>query len=209
MASLYMTGCKRLSGGGNITIANGVIKGFSLPKLFRHAIGIGNKIAKYDENEQTKLKSIKTSFSVDKGIIKLREAKMVSDRLKADASGTISLANKSLNLRLTPELLPKVEVAEGDPAATGLMVPVIVKGVFSNISMKPDYSHVIGELLKNPKDIEERLKNFKTEGKSIEDSFEPSKNIIKDNWKDLKNNKNPDALKNIFNELENNGLKLF
>ncbi|GEM_PF-5812494 len=196
----------RLSGGGNFTIGNGEIKGFSLPKLFRQIIGLNApKTVAAQVGEKTNLSSIKTAFSVDKGVIRLREGTLKGDRLKADASGTISLAGQSLNLLLKPELLPKIEVKEGEAAPSGLMVPVMVKGSFDNIKVTPDYGSTIGNILKDPKNIEKKLKNFKKEGKAIEDAFEPTKDAIKKNIKDFEDTKDPRKLLNILNELDKTG----
>ncbi|MDG1287562.1 MAG: AsmA family protein [Rickettsiales bacterium] len=196
----------RLAGGGNLTIANGEIKGFSLPKLFRQIIGFNvPQTVASQVGEKTTFSAIKTAFSVDKGVMRLREGSLRGNRLKADASGTVSLAGQSLNLLLKPELIPQVEVIEGEEAPSGLMVPVMIKGSFDDIKVTPDYSSVIGNILKDPKNIEKKLKNFKTEGKAIEDSFEPTKDAINKNIKAFEDTKDPRKLLNILNELDKGG----
>ena len=197
----------RLSGGGNFTISNGVIEGYSLPELFRKTIGLNvPKTVAAQVGEKTNFSAIKTAFSVDKGVIRLREGALRADRLKADASGSISLAGQSLDLLLTPELLPQIKQEEGTEPLSGLMVPIKVKGSFDSIKLIPDYSQTIGNLLKDPKNIEKTLKNFKTEGKAIEDSIEPTKDRIKENIKKFEDTKDPKQILNIINELDKTGL---
>jgi AsmA protein len=198
---------QQLSGGGNLTIGQGKIEGYSLPKLFRKVIGLATpQTAQSNIAEQTNFSQIRTAFSIDKGVMRLREGGLEGDRLRAGAGGTVSLAQQSLNLTLTPELIPQIEVTEANQQVAGLMVPVNVTGSFDNISVRPDYSKTLGNLLKDPKNLENTLKNFKQEGKAIEDSFEPAKDTIKQNIKDFEDTKDPKKILNIINELDKKGV---
>jgi len=142
----------------------------------------------------------------------LREGGLTSPKLKADLTGTVSLIGEQVNLRLVPEILPQAAKAAATPDAlptapvSGLKVPLNITGPFDSIKIRPDYAGAIKEALKDPKNLKKTLKNFKQEGKAIEDSLEPTKDALKDNWKDLKENKNPAAVGNILNQLKGLGI---
>lgn len=198
-----------LSGGGNITIGNGVIKGYSLSNLFRKTATALGGVVESQEGLTTPFSAITVAFSADKGVLNLREGSLKGDRLRAQTTGTVSLPMQSVNLVLTPELLPPptaVEEGQQPPAMKGLMVPVIVKGPFDNITVKPDYSRTIGNVINDVLKDPTNLEGLKQQGKALEDVFEPSKGVIKQNWKDLKKTKDPAALNNILKEMNDNGV---
>lgn len=198
-----------LHGGGHVELVDGKIIGFSLPSLFRQMLGLKEVKAVQAEPEKvTEFAKLYSAFSIDQGVVSLRESYLDSPKLKADASGKISLLEKWVDLYLVPTVLPTVErseEAENVASSSGLMIPVKVKGAFDKIKVIPDYANALQRALKDPKS----LKAFKGDAKALEDSFEPSKKVIKENWKELKDSKNPEALKNILNELDKNGLKIF
>ncbi len=200
----------RLSGGGDMIINNGVVSGYSLPTLFAKT-GTALGVVESNDGVKTPFDNITLDFSMDGGVMRLREGSLRAPSLKAGTTGTINLGAKSLDLVLTPQTIPNAVIQEDGTSKqyAGLMVPIIIKGPFSNVTLKPDYTRTLGNLLnealKNPQDLE----GLKMQGKAIEDAFEPSKDIIKEQFKDFKENKNPAALKGMLQELDKNGLNPF
>jgi hypothetical protein len=64
------------------------------------------------------------------------------------------------------------------------------------------------DALQNPEKAKENIKILKREGEAVIKGLEDQKDALKDEWKDLKNNKSPEALGKLLNTLDQSGVAL-
>lgn len=196
-----------LSGGGNLAVTEGEIKGYSLAKLFRH-LRSTTEDPKASSKESTPFNKLDVTFTADSGVINLKQGTLDSPHLQATTSGDVSMKDKSVNLRLKPIIVPRLPQEEGEQAA-GLLVPLKIKGPFHDIAIRPDLTAAVNEALTNPQSAKDAATVIREEGRAIRKDFKETKESVKENWKQLKESKDPAALNNLLGTIgEATGLKL-
>jgi AsmA protein len=213
---------QNLQGGGELTLAEGVLQGYALPKLFRNLL---QPLRQAEAADSTTQLHAHLRFIADKGVMNLQEGVLKSKGLQADISGKINLLARHLNLVLYPKIVPqlKAEVAtaataagEGEgatqpnataeQAAIGLLVPVKIQGSFDDVSVIPDVKGAITGALQNPAQAKQNIEALKQEGKAVLENIREQKKSLKEGWKLLKQQKSPEALGNLLNQLDQTGL---
>lgn len=163
-----------LMGQGAVTFRNGSLEGIDLVNIAKM---VQNKLADMSIGEgKTDFVELGGTFTITKGVASNNDLKMKGPLVQATGSGTVDLPQKFVQYRVIP-LLTASSAVEG---ASGIKVPVDIKGPFNNIKVRPDYKSVIQGVLENPKELKKTLKQ-------AEDSIEPLKDSIKNiKMKDIK-----------------------
>ncbi len=190
----------QLGGGGKFAMQDGVIKGYSLPKLFRN-------LEVKSGSENTQYSRITVQFTADAGIMNLQEASLRAQALEADVTGAVNIGDRTLDLRLKPKVVPKFNVQNVEEGqSVSLMVPLKVTGSFDNVSVYPDVKAAMREALEDPEQAKHNIKALKHEGEALIKGLEDQKDSIKDSWKELKKGKSPESLGKLLNQLDQGGL---
>lgn len=162
-----------LAGSGKVIFRNGSIEGIDAVNL---AKAIQSKLGEMGVGGgKTDFVEMGGTFAITKGIVSNSDLSLRGPLVQATGKGTIDLPRKSVSYRVEPVLT----ASSGVDNASGLRVPVDIKGPFSNIKIRPDYAAVIQDALKDPKKLKENLKQ-------LEDNFDPAKDNIKALRKDFK-----------------------
>lgn len=152
---------RSLSGDGRIAIGRGTIEGIDLDALLRGGSSGGTTI--FDD--------LTASWTISKGILSSQDLLFQLKNYSASGAGVVGLGTQTIDYRFTPVAL---RANSGD----GLAIPVIFKGPWSDISIRPDLEAAIGAKLDEEKEaIEARAKEKLNEelgiggdsGGSIED----------------------------------------
>jgi AsmA protein len=106
------------------------------------------------------------TFVIKNGVATNSDLKMKGPLLQASGSGSIDLPKKYIQYRVIPVLTASSAV-EG---ASGISVPVDIKGPFSAIKVKPDFASVVQGIVENPEDAKKVLKNVKEQVKALKKS---------------------------------------
>lgn len=195
-----------LSGGGQIVVKDGVIKGYSLSKLFRNVADAFLTPDQKTAVEDTKFTSLSAQMTADNGILTLTESSLDAPLLRATATGTVSLKDKLLDLYLKPLVVPSLKAqSEGN---AGLLVPIKVKGSFDNPKITPDLKAAVSEALSDPQKLKDAAAVIREEGREIREQFQGNKKALKEGFEQLKQNKDAGSLGNFLNQLDQSGVKV-
>ncbi len=126
---------KSLSGGGNVMVRNGKIRGFDLAGVIRKF----TNPAAATGPEETDFSQLSGSFSVKKGVAKNQDLFMASPLLRVTGGGTVNLVNKTLDYHVKPRVVGTL-MGQGDsaPVRRGLIVPLHISGPFESLRVKPE-----------------------------------------------------------------------
>ncbi|MFH1158978.1 MAG: AsmA family protein [Pseudomonadota bacterium] len=157
-----------LNGNGSVIFRNGVLEGIDLDKIVKWqkslAASSETSAAETGAGEgRTEFVELGGTFSISNGIVNNADLKMKSLLLQATGQGTVDLPRKYVQYRVVPVLLASSS-AEG---ASGLAIPVDIRGPFSNIKMKPDFAGAVSDIADNPEAARKTLKNIGKEGKAL------------------------------------------
>lgn len=148
-----------LNGNGNITIADGAVKGVNLGKFWREA----KKGFLFDSStEKTDFSELSGSFTVANGVASNNDLSLKSPALRVSGKGTANLPARSLNYTLTPTVVATTKGQGGQDDLAGVTVPLLIAGNWSNPSITPDFAH----MLKDPASLQQNVKNI---GETIKD----------------------------------------
>jgi AsmA protein len=189
-----------LSGNGQLTLSDGIIEGYALPRLFRHVK------SSYDPSVErnTPFSKMAMDFTADQGIIQLHSMQLEAPLLQAHATGKVSLKGRHLDIYTTPKIVPKLD-SENTADTGGVMVPLRISGPWNNITITPDLQAAIREAISNPESLKNAAGILREEGRAIRKEFKKDKSDLKAGWEALKEQKSPDSLHNMLDVLKNIG----
>ena len=148
-----------LNGSGQVQFLNGAIRGINLAAMLRNVAS-----AFLDPNAQ---KTQKTDFAelggtyvIRQGVLSNTDLSLKSPLLRLSGKGTVDLPKQRVDYRITPKLVASTKGQGSSSTASGISVPVIVSGPWSNISYKPDLAGALGGLAKDPSKALDSLKNL-------------------------------------------------
>lgn len=146
-----------LNGTGNIDFRNGAIKGINLAQIIRTALTDPISGWSNATSSDTDFSELNGSFNITNGVLSNNDLKMLGPLLRLTGAGSTSIVQQSINYRLKPKLVASLEGQGGAADKSGLDIPVIVTGTWSNPKFAPDLAAVISnpaELLKGVESLE-------------------------------------------------------
>ncbi len=162
-----------LTGDGKVMFRNGALEGIDLVNIAKmvqqHLSNIGVGEGKTDFVE------LGGTFVVVNGVATNQDLRMKGPLVQASGAGSIDLPKKRLDYRVTP-ILTASSAVEG---AKGIGIPVDIKGPFNNIKVKPDYASVVRDVIENPENAKETLKNVKEQGKQLKGNLKEFRKELK------------------------------
>lgn len=166
-----------LGGNANLKFTNGAIRGINIPQMLR-SLG-SNPLNGWSggEAQKTDFSSFSATFQISKGVASNSDMQLVGPLVRMTGAGTISMPSQSIDYKVQPKLVASLEGQGGALDLSGLDIPVIIKGPWSNPRIYPDIEGV----LQNPEAAYKAIKNV---GKSL--------------GKALKNGKPEDVLNNLL-----------
>jgi AsmA protein len=173
---------KTLGGVADIMFRDGNIEGVNLVDWTK---SFQRRLSTVDESYgSTKFVEMGGQFDINNGIARNSDFRLIGPLVEASGSGSVNIPNKTLNYRLVTKLLP---AAQSEKSLTaGIDMPFNITGSWSDPKVRPDLKSVISDVLKDPKAAEQKLKNLKEAGKTLEDSFDTDKDQIKENVDQIK-----------------------
>lgn len=162
-----------MDGNGTFKARDGKIKGFNIAQMIRN---VQSAFKDVDTSEQsTDFSELIGSFSINNGIISNQDLMMKAPLLRASGKGTINLPQKTINYRITPEVVQTAQGQDGKEKQ-GVGVPIIVTGSLEKPRFAPDLAGTVKDVLKDPakykgaiKDVKQELKNLKQDKGAIKD----------------------------------------
>jgi AsmA protein len=147
-----------LNGAGTLLFSDGALIGLDLARMAR-TITSGFSLEQQGERPRTDFSEMNLPFTITNGLITVPEATLRSPFIRAGGRGTVNLVTKSLDLRLRPELVATIKGQGDEEQRSGLAVPVVVGGTFSEPTFQPDLEALAREQLLNRQDVQDFIKD--------------------------------------------------
>jgi len=176
---------ENLNGDGKVVFADGAIVGLNVAAMVRN-VSAAFLSAEANESRKTDFAELGGSFTIQSGVLTNNDLLLQAPGLRVSGTGTVDLPKKSVDYRIDPKAAATLEGQEGSTDVAGVLVPVVVKGPFDDLSFKPDLSGVVEQALKDPKALKKQVKDqIEAVGSSSKDVKKTLKNLGKDDAKNL------------------------
>ncbi|MDX1708313.1 MAG: AsmA family protein [Desulfobacterales bacterium] len=131
-----------LNGKGQLTFSDGAIVGIDLAGMVRNVKAAFGLAQKPSERPRTDFAELSAPFTINNGLFNTPQTSLKSPLIRVLAAGDANLVTETLDFRVEPKVVGTIK-GQGDTAErTGLMVPVIVSGTFSDPKFAPDLAGV-------------------------------------------------------------------
>jgi AsmA protein len=129
---------KTLNGNGQIRFNDGAIIGIDLAGMIRNvkaAFGLEQKPA---QRPRTDFAELNAPFSIKQGLVHTPQTSLKSPLVRVIAAGDANLVKETLDFRVEPKVVATIKGQGDAEQRSGLMVPVLVSGTFSDPQFAPD-----------------------------------------------------------------------
>jgi AsmA protein len=147
-----------LNGNGAVVFRDGAIKGINIAAMVRN-ISTASLEQGFDDAQATDFAELSGTFTIDKGIVTNNDLNMIAPLVRMTGAGKVPLPPRTVDYVVKPKLVASVEGQGGATDKTGVVVPIIVTGPWSNISYKPDLEGILKEQIKDPGAVMEKLQD--------------------------------------------------
>ncbi len=135
-----------LKGSGAFVVTDGAVRGIDIAAFIRK-LGEGSFDFRQGADAKTAFGDLGGSFTIQSGVAKTSNLKILSPLLKVSVKGDVDLRTGTLQLLATPEILAGPKGHGGANDLAGLSVPVLIEGPFDSPRIQPQ----IGSVFANPK----------------------------------------------------------
>ncbi len=148
---------ENLAGNGKVAFTDGAIVGINVAAMVRN---VGSAFLSADANEarKTDFAELGGTFTVANGLLTNDDLALQAPALRVNGAGTVDLPKRQVDYRIEPKAAATLQGQEGETEVAGLLVPVVVKGSFDDLSFKPDLSGTVEQAIKDPKALKEQVK---------------------------------------------------
>ncbi len=156
---------RTLNGSGEFAFTDGAIVGFDIAQMVRNikaAFGSAER-----EKPRTEFSELKGNFTIKNGLIDNPSTYLASPLVRLVGKGQVNLPAESIDYRVEPKFVATLKGQGDTKLRSGLMVPVIISGTFSEPKFRPDLTGLVkGETLKE--EAAKLLEGLATEGEGGE-----------------------------------------
>jgi AsmA protein len=142
-----------LDGNGKVAFVNGAIKGINLAAMVRN-IGSAFLDSASGKAQQTDFSEMGGTFQIRNGILSNNDLQLLSPLMRVTGKGTVDLPRRRIDYRIEPKAVASLKGQGGKTDASGVAVPVIVKGPWHDITYAPDLAGALGNIAKDPKSLD-------------------------------------------------------
>jgi len=143
-----------LAGTVDFQLANGAVRGIDVGKLMHNLTSTILDGWQQNPNDKTPLSDLSGHFSLAKGIATTTDLELSGPIARVTGTGSIDIAAKTVQLKVDPRLIVGQQDTSGSSGTTGLGVPVLIQGNWSEPRIYPD----VAGILNDPADAFNRLK---------------------------------------------------
>ncbi len=149
-----------LNGSGAVTFTDGAIRGINIAQLSRNVFAAATSGWESGGAQSTDFSELGGTFSITRGILTNNDFKMLGPLVRVTGKGTVNMPDQTLNYRVEPKLAATLEGQGGSGDVTGIEVPIVISGPWSNPSFTPDLAAIIS----NPDGIKDVIDSVKEDG---------------------------------------------
>ena len=174
---------KTLNGKGELQFNDGAIVGIDLAGMARN-IGSAFGLAKTGgQRPKTDFTELLMPFTIKNGVANTPQTSLKSPFIRIIASGTADLVKELLDFRVEPKAVASIKGQGDEGQRSGIMVPVLVSGTFTDPQFRPDLSSIAKQQL------EEKVLESKEVKKVLEkEELKPLEKPVKDALKGILGN---------------------
>jgi len=137
---------KTLSGGGQLQVKDGAIRGVDLTSMARNIQSAFGAAGQGADKPRTEFSELVAPFSIKNGVASTPGMSLESSPIRFNADGKADLVEHVLDLRLNPRLMGTGQ--GGTKERSGITVPIKVSGSFSSLKFVPDLEGAVKETVK-------------------------------------------------------------
>ena len=131
---------KTLNGKGELRFNDGAIVGIDLSAMARNVGAAFGLAEKGEKRPRTDFAELLVPFTIKNGVANTPQSSLKSPFIRITAVGTADLVKETLDFRVDPQAVATIK-GQGDEAKrSGIMVPILVSGTFSEPKFRPDLS---------------------------------------------------------------------
>ena len=145
-----------LSGTGDFIFKDGAVKGINIPGLIRN-VSLEALQNTFDDAQSTDFAELSGTYKITNGVVDNQDLSMIAPLFRLSGKGTVPLPPKTVDYRVEPKLVGDLEGQGGDSGATGLAVPLLITGSWSDPKITPDLAGALTDKLKDPASLIEDI----------------------------------------------------
>jgi AsmA protein len=131
---------RTLNGKGELQFNDGAIVGIDLSAMARN-VGAAFGLAKKGEKRpRTDFTELLVPFTIKNGVVNTPQSSVKSPFIRITAAGSADLVKETLDFRVDPQAVATIKGQGDEKNRSGIMVPVLVSGTFSEPKFRPDLS---------------------------------------------------------------------
>jgi AsmA protein len=174
---------RTLNGKGDLLFNDGAIVGIDLAGMVRNVKATFGLAEKGAEKPRTDFSELHAPFTITNGLVHTPQTSMQSPLIRVLVAGDAHLVKESLDFRVEPKVVTTIKGQGDTEKRSGIMVPVLVSGTFSEPKFRPDLEGMLKKGIEEGISDPSKLKDmFKSEGKGkggSEDSKKEVKGMLK------------------------------
>jgi len=174
---------RTLNGKGDLLFNDGAIVGIDLAGMVRNVKSTFGLAEKGAEKPRTDFSELHTPFTIKNGLVHTPKTSMKSPLLRVLVAGDAHLVKESLDFRVEPKVVTTIKGQGDTEQRSGIMVPVLVSGTFSEPKFRPDLEGMlkkgIEEGISDPSKLKDMLKSGGKETGESKGSKEEVKGLLK------------------------------
>ncbi|MFD2207151.1 AsmA family protein [Kiloniella antarctica] len=147
-----------LNGTGDFIFKDGAVKGINIPGLIRN-VSLEALQKSFDDAQSTDFAELSGTYKITKGVVDNQDLSMIAPLFRLSGKGTVPMPPKTLDYRVEPKLVGDLEGQGGNSGATGLAVPLLITGSWSDPKITPDLAGALTDQLKDPSALIEGIKS--------------------------------------------------
>ena len=152
-----------LNGTTRIVFRNGALRGINIAAILRDPIAAATG-RQQGVAQQTDFAELGATFRLDRGVARTGDLHMLAPLFRMDGEGTVSLPDRRLDFRLNPKATTTLQGQGGQFDRSGLTIPILVTGTFSDPSIQPDFSGLALSAIKDPATAAAAVRRLKEGG---------------------------------------------
>lgn len=151
-----------LNGEAKVVFADGAVRGVNIAQMARN-LQLGNIVGwGSGEVQKTDFSEFSSSFNIAHGVAQTNDIRLLGPLVRLSGAGVTELTRKTLNFRINPKIVASIQGQGGPLDLTGLEIPILITGTWSNPKIAPD----VDAILQDPSNVIDAAKNI---GKAVED----------------------------------------
>jgi AsmA protein len=162
---------QNLNGTGNVAFTDGAIVGINLAAMVRNAATAFLDPAA-GETRKTDFAELAGSFEITDGILANDDMRLQAPALRVEGSGRVDLPARTLDYRIEPVAAATLEGQGGTRDVAGLLVPVIIRGPWDDLTYTPDLTALARRALEDPEALREQIEQLGDQAGGLKDALE-------------------------------------